>query len=140
MINIFSLAIFSIALAVGQLLFKQTGLAIRGQPLLDAMLSLARQPALYAALTIYAGATLLWVWILSRVPLMQAYPWVAAGMALVPIMAWRVFGERVTPFFWLGVAMILGGIVVTQYAGLPTHDGKDAAVIQKHLLTRSSTL
>jgi hypothetical protein len=39
-----------------------------------------RQPALYAALTLYGFSTVLWIWIMSRLPLMQAHPWVDANM------------------------------------------------------------
>lgn len=126
MINIASLAIFGVALAVGQILFKHTGLAIRGQPILDGLLLLARQPAVYAALALYGFATLLRIWILSRMPVMQAHPWAAAAMALVPIMGWYIFDERVTPLFWVGVALILAGILLTQYA-YPTAPDRGAA-------------
>jgi drug/metabolite transporter (DMT)-like permease len=114
--NFVSLAVVMMALAVGQVLFKHVGLAMRGRPLLDGLLMMARQPALYAALAIYGLATLLWIWILSRVPLMQAYPWVAATMAIVPLLGWFIFGERVGPIFWLGIALILVGMLLTQLA------------------------
>jgi drug/metabolite transporter (DMT)-like permease len=114
--NFASLAVFVMALAVGQILFKWVGMVMRGRPLLDGFLLMARQPALYAALAIYALAAVLWIWILSRVPLMQAYPWVAATMAIVPLLGWFVFGERVGPIFWLGIALILVGMLLTQLA------------------------
>jgi len=114
-VNFVSLAIFTAALSTGQVMFKQLGLAIRGQPVFDGLLTLVRHPALYAVLTIYGLATLLWIWILSRVPLMQAYPWVALGTAIVPLMGWYFFGERVAPTFWFGLALILIGMFLTQY-------------------------
>jgi drug/metabolite transporter (DMT)-like permease len=119
LLRLASLAFFTLLLAVGQIFFKQVGLAIRNQPIPVALLSMARQPALYAALTLYGLSTLLWVGILSRVPLMQAYPWVAANVVIVPLIGWFVFGERVTPAFWLGVTLIMTGIVLTQ-AGTST--------------------
>jgi hypothetical protein len=51
----------------------------------------------YAALALYGFSTLLWIWILSRASLMQAYPWVAANMAIVRSIGWLAFGGRVTP-------------------------------------------
>jgi multidrug transporter EmrE-like cation transporter len=97
-------------------MFERVGLAIRGRPLADGLVSLVCQPALYAALGIYGFSTILWIWILSRISLSQAYPWVAAGMAIVPLSGWYVFGERVDPLFWVGVALILVGTMITQYA------------------------
>ena len=69
---------------------------------------------LWTALLLYGGSTLLWVWILSRIPLSQAYPWVALGSIIVPLGARLLFGEMVKPVFWLGAVMIAAGIVVTQ--------------------------
>jgi multidrug transporter EmrE-like cation transporter len=116
MVRFFSLTLFALTLAIGQALFKRVGLVIRGQPFFDGILLVVREPALYAALAFYGFSTLLWVWILSRVPLMQAYPWVAVSIAIVPLIGWFVFGERATPIFWLGVVFILVGILLTQIA------------------------
>ena len=116
--NILSLAVFTTMLAVGQLLFKQVGLSIRGQPLIDGLLMSTRQPSLYAALVLYGLSTALWIWILSRVPLAVAYPWVAVGVAIVPILGWWLFDERLNATFWMGVAFILLGIIITQYASI----------------------
>lgn len=115
-INFVSLAIFTTSLAIGQVMFKRVGLAIRDRPLADGLLTLLGQPAFYVVLIIYGFSTLLWIWILSRIPLSQAYPWVAAGVAVVPLLGMYVFGEHVGPLFWLGVALIAVGIIVTQYA------------------------
>jgi drug/metabolite transporter (DMT)-like permease len=114
--NLVGLAFFTLLLAVGQLLFKTAGLAIRGLPPRDALLALAHVPAFYAAIILYAASTFLWVWLLSRVTLMQAYPWVSAGVIIVPLLSAAIFGERVTSAYWLGAALIVAGIVITQYA------------------------
>ena len=114
--NLVGLAIFTVMLAVGQLLFKKSGLSIRGLPLGEALLNLAQLPAFYAALVLYGLATLLWVWLLSRVTLMQAYPWVAAGVVIIPLLSAAVFGERVNATYWLGAALIVAGILITQYS------------------------
>ncbi len=114
--NVAALALFTAILAVGNLMFKQVGLVVKGYPVAEALLVAARSPWLYGALALYGGSTLLWIWILSRVTLMQAYPWVAVGMAIVPLLAWVVFDERVAPSYWLGVALVIAGVFLTQYA------------------------
>jgi hypothetical protein len=85
LINVVSLMIFTSNLAVGQVMFKRVGLGMRGQALFDGLLSLLVQPAFYFVMAIYGFSAFLWVWILSRIPLSQAYPWVAAGVAIVPL-------------------------------------------------------
>ena len=111
-----SLVVFTVLLACGQVMFKRVGLSLHGHAGLEAIRQVLCQPSLYAALSVYGCATLLWVWILSRVSLVQAYPWVAVGMVIVPLLGWLIFGERVTPLFWLGVAFIIVGVGLTQYA------------------------
>jgi len=113
--NILGLASVTLMLAVGQALFKQVGMSIRGVPISEALLVVLRQPLFYVSLLIYGLATLLWIWILSRVPLSQAYPWVALTIFVVALFGWWFFGERPSPAFWLGLALVMMGVVITQY-------------------------
>jgi drug/metabolite transporter (DMT)-like permease len=116
MTNIVWLSLFSILLASGQLLFKRTAQTIAGVPLSSMAPTLVVSGSLWTAILLYGGSTILWVWILSRIPLSQAYPWVALGSIIVPLGARLLFGEIVKPLFWLGAIMIAAGIVVTQIA------------------------
>jgi drug/metabolite transporter (DMT)-like permease len=117
--NLLLLSVCTAAVAIGQLLFKHVGIVIRGMAPLDAAAALAREPILYAALALYGAATLLWIWILGRVTLMQAYPWVGASVIIVSLLSSYFFGERVAPLFWPGALLIAIGIVLTQYSGGP---------------------
>ncbi len=112
--NTLWLLLFSVSLAGGQLLFKRAAQKIAGVPATRILLVLATTPAMWAAIVLYAASTLLWVWILSRVPLSQAHPWAALGVVVVPLAAVLVFGEVVRPVFWLGAALIVAGIVLRQ--------------------------
>jgi len=116
MTNYLWLLVFSVMLAVGQMLFKVVARGMQGVPLTDGMLTLIGMPMLYLALALYGAATLLWIWLLSRISLSQAYPWVAVAMATVPILAGAIFHERVSPAYWLGIALVVLGVSVTQYA------------------------
>lgn len=113
MTNTLSLLAFTFLLAAGQLLFKKVGLELRGESA-GGIWRLLLSPALYAALVLYGVATLLWIWILSRVPLSRAYPYVALGVVFVPLASLLFFDERVRPAFWLGTGLIVAGIIVTQ--------------------------
>jgi|HubBroStandDraft_6_1064221.scaffolds.fasta_scaffold1137451_1 drug/metabolite transporter (DMT)-like permease len=113
--NVLSLCVFTAMLAAGQVLFKHVGLSIRGLPPAGALFRIAADPLFYAALILYGAATLLWIWILSRVPLSQAYPWVSVGVFLVPLLGWWFFGERPGAIFWLGALVIICGVILTQY-------------------------
>jgi len=113
-LNTVMLASFSLLLASGQFLFKKVGLSVSGLGLTEALPLLLRSFTLYGALALYGGATLLWIWILSRVPLAQAYPWVAAGVVIVPVIGVTAFQEPVRPMFWVGVTLIMAGLLLTQ--------------------------
>jgi len=116
-INLVSLFVVSGALAAGQILFKRLGLSLQGQELVSGLLSLARNPQLYLALAIYGFATILWIWVLSRIPLTRAYPWIAATTAVIPLLGWLVFDERVAGQYWIGLLLIIAGLALTQYGG-----------------------
>jgi multidrug transporter EmrE-like cation transporter len=105
-------------LAGGQFLFKAAGLAIQHQTLPEVIWTLATLPSFYLALAIYGSATVLWIYVLSRVPLTQAYPWVAGATVLVPLLGHVFYGEVVSPIFWMGMALILAGLLLTQF-GVP---------------------
>jgi multidrug transporter EmrE-like cation transporter len=113
--NIIYLAVFTVILAAGQVLFKKIGLTIAGLPFPSGLRVAVCDPLLYGALALYGLATMMWVGILSRVPLSQAYPWVALGTVVVPLLGWCVFGERLVPTFWVGMMLIVAGLVVLQY-------------------------
>lgn len=105
---------FAFAMTAGQLLLKRAAGALAGHSGAAAVAALAGSASLWLALAIYGLATLLWIWILTRVPLSRAYPFVALAMILVPLASARLNGERVQPLFWLGAALVVTGIVVAQ--------------------------
>ena len=121
LVNVVLMTVFTVTLAMGQLLFKYVGLSIRGKSLLQVAATLARQPALYGALALYAMATAFWIWILARLPLAQAYTCsIGVGLVLVPLLSSHFFSERVPPSFWVGAALIAAGLAFTQLsAGSP---------------------
>jgi drug/metabolite transporter (DMT)-like permease len=116
MLNYVALGVFAAMLAAGQVFFKYAASSLKNKPVVDGFLELAQTPTFYAAVALYGAATLLWVWILSRVPLSQAYPWVALAMSAVPILAVVVFHERFDSSYWLGVGLVVLGVFLTQRA------------------------
>jgi drug/metabolite transporter (DMT)-like permease len=116
MLNYVALGIFASVLAAGQVFFKFSASALKDKPVAEGFVELAQTPTFYAGVTLYGAATLLWVWILSRVPLSQAYPWVALAMSAVPILAVVVFDERFDSSYWLGMGFVVLGVFLTQRA------------------------
>ena len=118
-IQIIYLTSFAFLMSLGQILFKKTALSISGAVntseglgLLDGVIKALSIPWLYLALTVYAIATVFWLYILQRIPLPLAYPFSALAMIIVPIAATIIFGDKLNWSYWLGALLIFSGIVI----------------------------
>jgi drug/metabolite transporter (DMT)-like permease len=103
------------SLAGGQVLFKFAAMDIQ-QRLERSWLSVMWSPWLICALVVYGASTILWLWILAKMPLSRAYPFALLGTAAVPVLANLVFGESLPPLYLVGSVLVLLGLVVTQIA------------------------
>ena len=102
--------VLSLGLCVGQVLFKMASL---GQPRGGfAIAVLFTSPWFLAAVALYGLTTILWVYILTRMPLSVAYPFSFLSAALVPLAAHFLFGEPLTAKIWIGMALVFAGLYV----------------------------
>jgi drug/metabolite transporter (DMT)-like permease len=103
------LVLFTVAsLAAGQICFKLASPAFASFSIRSLF-----APIFILALVIYAIATVMWVVVLSRVPLTVAYPLVALSYLIVPLLARFFLGE---PLHWqtfAGAAVIIAGILLS---------------------------
>lgn len=67
-------------------------------------------PALWAAVVLYGGATLLWIYLLQTIPLSRAYPFAALGFVLVPAAGVLFFQEQVSGLYAAGAILIVVGL------------------------------
>lgn len=107
-------AIFCVfGMAIGQILFKisANGLAVSGT-----FFSFKTFAALFTAICLYGLTSISWVWVLQRTELGRVYPLMALAFVLVPIGSYFVFGERFQIQYFLGVALIVAGILVATKA------------------------
>jgi undecaprenyl phosphate-alpha-L-ara4N flippase subunit ArnE len=65
------------------------------------------------ALGVYFGAMLLWLWLLGRVPLTQAISFFGLTFVIVPVLAHFYLGDPVSRGTWLGAALVISGIAVS---------------------------
>ena len=90
---LFLLLLNAAALAAGQLLFKSTAIRVMGLPFVAMVSKIALVPSFYAACLLYAAATVVWVWILARLPLSTAYPFVGLSFVMVSLAGWCLSGR-----------------------------------------------
>jgi drug/metabolite transporter (DMT)-like permease len=106
------LLLYALGMSIGQLMFKAASNAFARQGLPFSPAGVMMNPWLLGGVLLYAVLTLLWVVVLTRIPLSHAYPFVALSFIFTPLGAALVFGEVLTLNYALGIALILSGLIV----------------------------
>jgi drug/metabolite transporter (DMT)-like permease len=76
----------------------------------------AGNPWILAGLLIFALGAASWLVVLSRIDLSVAYPLGALNYVLVTVMAATVLGEMIPLIRWMGVLLILCGILLIAFS------------------------
>lgn len=115
----FAYVFVSVALVVtGQTLLKRgmTLVGAIGRERMSTPLVLvaevARRWQVWCGLALYAVSAATWIIALSLVPLTVAYPFLGLTYVAVAIIAVRKLGERLTPAQWLGIVLIVAGVLM----------------------------
>lgn len=65
----------------------------------------------WVGFTLYAASAVAWIYALSRVPLSVAYPFLGLTYVGVAAIAELALGERLTPAQWLGILLVVAGVI-----------------------------
>ena len=114
--QLLELITFPLVLAAGQILFKRAAQQIGTAHGTHWILDIARLPTMWVAVILYAAATLLWVRILTTVPLSRAYVFVALAFVIVPAAGYFLFDEALSVGFMVGTLLIIAGVIVAAQA------------------------
>ncbi|KOP54957.1 4-amino-4-deoxy-L-arabinose-phospho-UDP flippase [Pseudomonas tremae] len=98
-----------LGIAAGQILFKLSATAMQKS---GTIFDIHTLTTLFSAFALYGITTLAWVWVLQKIELGKVYPLMALAFVLVPIGSHFFFGERFQPQYFLGVAIIIIGILI----------------------------
>ncbi|GAB5342886.1 4-amino-4-deoxy-L-arabinose-phosphoundecaprenol flippase subunit ArnE [Pseudomonas fluorescens] len=82
----------------------------RGQP--HGWAPKLRSPWLWSALVCLGLGLMVWLLVLQRLEVGIAYPMLSLNFVLVTLMAHFVFHEHIDGRHWLGVALVIGGVVL----------------------------
>jgi drug/metabolite transporter (DMT)-like permease len=112
--DIVILVLYSLGMSGGQVLFKlaANGARARAGERDGFLASLFGAWHFYASIALYGVLTVLWIWLLTRIPLSRAYPFVILTFVLTPALAAVLFGESLGPWYFAGLALILAGLAV----------------------------
>jgi drug/metabolite transporter (DMT)-like permease len=98
-----------VGIAVGQILFKLSANSLQQT---GSFLAPKTAAMLFSAFALYGITTIAWVWVLQKVELGRVYPLMAMAFVLVPLGSHFILGERFQSQYFIGVALIVIGIVV----------------------------
>jgi multidrug transporter EmrE-like cation transporter len=110
--------LFSVLLSSGsQVLMKygmssteiQTAMESAAGPMRIAV-AIATSPPILLGLVCFGLSAVVWLFVLSKIPLSTAYPFVALGIAITVAAGRMIFGEPVTLAKLLGVVLIIVGV------------------------------
>lgn len=100
-------------IAAGQVLFKLTaGSTDTGGGVVGFFRGLLVNPYFFAAMVVYGVMTAVWIAVLQRVSLSNAYPFFALTFVIVPVLSTVFLSESITRASALGALFIVTGIVV----------------------------
>lgn len=109
MIKFIPLILFSVLLnAIAQLVLKK-GMGSLGEG--NLILKIIINPYIIAGMGIYGISILSWLFVLSKVNVSVAYPFLSIGFIFSSIAAYYVFNEPLTIHKIIGIALICAGLV-----------------------------
>jgi multidrug transporter EmrE-like cation transporter len=77
---------------------------------LNILLTIGASPWVLVGLGCFGLSAVVWLFVLSKIPLSSAYPFVALGIAITVVAGRYLFGEPISVAKLIGVAIILLGI------------------------------
>ena len=116
---VLGLILFSISLsAIAQILFKfgMSSAAVKqalasGSPI-QAALAVFLSAGVLGGLALYGIGTVLWLGVLSRTEVSQAYPFVGLGFVLTALIGYLLFGDALGPLRIAGIVLVIAGIAL----------------------------
>ena len=79
---------------------------------METLMRVFSTPLVWLGLSCYGVSALLWLVVLSRLDLSYAYVMLASMYVLVPLVSWLFLGECIPPMRWLGMIVVVLGVVI----------------------------
>jgi len=96
-------------IAAGQILFKLSATEFNRT---GSLLGSGTLIYFIIALALYGITTIGWVWVLQKIELGKVYPLMALSFVIVPLASHLLLGERFQTQYFIGVAIIVIGIIL----------------------------
>jgi drug/metabolite transporter (DMT)-like permease len=113
--NVVLLIAYATLMAMGNLVLEAAAgrlRAARAETLFEIILAGLGNFYLWLGLTIYAFSFVLWLWLLSFIPLRYAYPVAATSLLIVPLLSGLITREFPQPLYWIGIVLVIIGLTL----------------------------
>ena len=111
------LIMLSIGMAITGQLFLKMGMdrigRVETNALASSLLRMATSPIIIVGLFCYATSAVIWMIVLSHVPLSYAYPFLGLTYVAMLFLTKYVFMESIPPWRWAGTLLIFIGVLVS---------------------------
>ncbi len=122
-LQLLSLIVLSVILSSGSQISLKYGMvsptvrvALSGPVGLSNVLTIATYPLVFLGLLCFGLSAVVWLFVLSQVPLSTAYPFVALGIVITTTAGFFLFGEIMPAAKMLGICLIVGGVLAVATA------------------------
>jgi len=86
--------------------------ALHNDPLLTAILTIAKNAFVVGGLFIFGLSAALWLLVLAKIDVTQAYPFIGFGLILTMAFGALLLGETLTPMRIVGTMIVIMGVLV----------------------------
>ena len=106
----------------GQLLLKRgmSGIGKSGAAGMGVFLKMILSPWVVGGLAVYFMGVISWILALSSLPLTLAYPFGSLSYVGIFIASYFLFKEKITPARWLGIVIIVSGLIIIGFSSAGT--------------------
>ena len=122
-IQLFGFVLISVTLsALAQIAMKfgmsQPGVqaALGGGDAIRMVWSVGTSPGVIGGISLYVLSVFFWLWVLSKVDVSLAYPFVSLGFLLTMLFGWLVLGESLVPAKVIGTVLVCAGVALVARA------------------------
>jgi multidrug transporter EmrE-like cation transporter len=113
------LVLYALGMSVGQVLFKLAADHAKADATGSFWNGLLSSWHFYVSVAVYASLTIAWIWVLTRIPLSRAYPFVVLAFVFTPLLAAVFFGERLDARYFLSLGLIVLGLGLLTFGKSP---------------------
>ncbi len=106
------LVVYALGMSFGQVLFKLAADHAKLDAAAGFWAGLLGSWHFYVSVAVYGLLTIAWIWVLTRIPLSRAYPFVVLAFVFTPILAALLFGETLDARYFASLALIVAGLAL----------------------------